>query len=86
MPIDPIVEEIHAIREALSKASGDDIRKIAEAARERQARSGAQSVEPPPRRARITAIGLPKATSELPHSVPRPTKPASRSGRRSAGP
>ena len=27
MEPDPIIEEIHAIREALSKASGDDIRK-----------------------------------------------------------
>ena len=33
MSADPIVEEIHTIREALSKESDDDIRKIAEAAR-----------------------------------------------------
>ena len=30
---DPIVDEIHAIREAMAKASNDDLRKIAEAAR-----------------------------------------------------
>src|SRR4051812_29462726 len=40
MPTDLIVEEIHVIREALSKASGDDIRKIAEAAKARQMQSG----------------------------------------------
>jgi hypothetical protein len=40
MPTDLIVEEIRVIREALSKASGDDIRKIAEAVRARQMQSG----------------------------------------------
>ena len=40
MLTDLIVEEIHAIREALSKASGDDIRKIAEAAKARHSRRG----------------------------------------------
>ncbi len=52
MPTDLIVEEIHTIREALSKASGDDIRKIAEAAKARQAQSGKQAVRLPPRKAR----------------------------------
>jgi hypothetical protein len=52
MPNDPIVDEIHAIREALSKASGDDIRKIAEAARARQAQSGKKVERLPPRRVR----------------------------------
>lgn len=33
---DPIVDEIHRIREELSKASGDDLRRITEAARKRQ--------------------------------------------------
>ena len=50
MPTDPIIEEIHAIREALSKASGDDIRKIAEAAKARQAQSGRKAVRLPPRK------------------------------------
>lgn len=49
MDPDPIVEEIHAVREALSKASGDDIRKIAEAARARQAESGRKAVRLLPR-------------------------------------
>ncbi len=52
MPLsDPIVEEIHAIREALSKTSNDDLRKIAEAARSRQAAGGRKVVSLPPRRA-----------------------------------
>jgi hypothetical protein len=49
MEPDPIVAEIHAVREALSKASGDDIRAIAEAAKSRQMRSGRKSVRLPPR-------------------------------------
>jgi len=52
MEPDPIIEEIHAIREALSKASGDDIRKIAEAAKVRQAQSGRKTVRLPPRKAK----------------------------------
>jgi len=52
MPTDRIVEEIHAIREALSKASGDDIRKIAEAARARQLDSGRKAERLPPRKVR----------------------------------
>ena len=47
-----IVDEIHAVREALSKASGHDIRKIAEAAKARQAESGRKAVRLPPRRAK----------------------------------
>lgn len=50
MPIDLIVEEIHTIREALSKASGDDIRKIAEAAKARQTQSGRKAQQLPPRK------------------------------------
>ena len=50
MPTDPIVEEIHAIREALSNASDGDMRKIAEAARARQCRTGRKAVRLPPRR------------------------------------
>ncbi len=50
MKPDPIIEEIHAIREALSKASGDDIRKIAEAAKARQVQSGRKAVRLPPRK------------------------------------
>jgi hypothetical protein len=52
MPTDPIVEEIHVIREKLSKASGDDIRKIAEAAKTRQVQSGRKAVRLPPRKVR----------------------------------
>jgi hypothetical protein len=52
MPTDLIVDEIHAIRETLSKASGDDIRKIAEAAKARQTQSGRKAERLPPRKAR----------------------------------
>jgi hypothetical protein len=48
---DPIVDEIHAIRDAIAKASDNDLRKIAEAARSRQRASGRQAVKLPPRRA-----------------------------------
>jgi len=47
-----IVAEIRAIRDALSKASGDDIRAIAEAAKARQVQSGRKSVRLPPREVR----------------------------------
>jgi len=51
MESDPIVDEIHAVRELLSRASGHDIRKIAEAAKARQAASGKKTVRLPPRKA-----------------------------------
>ena len=46
---DPILEEIHATREALARKSGYDAEKIAEAARQRQAESGRKTVTLPPR-------------------------------------
>jgi len=46
---DPIIEEIHAVREALARESGFDAEKIAEAARKRQAESGRKAVTLPPR-------------------------------------
>jgi len=51
MPLpDPIVDEIHAIRDAIAKASSNDLRAIAEAARSRQKLSGRQAVKLLPRR------------------------------------
>jgi hypothetical protein len=50
MTRDPILDEIHAIRKDLSRASGDEIRRIAEAARARQAQSGRKAVRLPPRK------------------------------------
>jgi len=52
MASDPIVDEIHAVRTALSRASGDDIRKIAEAAKARQTASGKKAVRLAPRKAK----------------------------------
>ena len=46
---DPIVEELHAIREALAEASDNDLAKIVEAARARQVTSGHEVVQLPPR-------------------------------------
>ena len=54
MPTDPFVEEIHAIREALSKESGDDMERIVEAARARQRQSGRPGVTLPPKVAEAT--------------------------------
>jgi hypothetical protein len=54
METDPIIDEIHKIREALSVASGDDIRKIAEAAMARQAQSGRKAVRLHPRKPKTT--------------------------------
>ncbi|MEQ1908837.1 MAG: hypothetical protein ABMA15_08440 [Vicinamibacterales bacterium] len=51
---EPIIEEIHAVREALSKESGQDIRKIAEAAKARQTASGRKTVRLPPRKTKAT--------------------------------
>ena len=48
-PSDPIIDEIHAIREAIASANDDDIRKIAEAARARQQQGAAEVVSLPPR-------------------------------------
>jgi septal ring factor EnvC (AmiA/AmiB activator) len=48
-PTDPIIEEIHAIREELAKESGYDTERIAEAARKRQAESGRKVATLPPR-------------------------------------
>jgi len=48
---DPIIEEIHAIREALAREANYDLERMLEAARSRQAASGLQSVKLPPRKA-----------------------------------
>ena len=47
---DPIVEEVHAVREALAKEAGYDLGRIVEAARERQAASGRPVVRLPPKK------------------------------------
>ena len=48
-PADPIIEEIHAVREAIAKESGYDAEKIAAAARKRQEEGGRKVVTLPPR-------------------------------------
>jgi hypothetical protein len=47
---DPILEEIHAVREEIAREADYDIEKILEAARARQAASGRQSVQLPPKK------------------------------------
>ena len=49
-PSDSILDEVRAAREALAKVSGDDIERIAEAARTRQSKSGRKVVTLPPRK------------------------------------
>ena len=52
MPLkDPFIEEIHAVREDIARAADYDLKKMLEAARERQAASGVQAVRLPPRKA-----------------------------------
>jgi hypothetical protein len=47
---DPIIEEIHAIREAIAKEHDNDPRKIAEAANAAARKTGAKLESRPPRR------------------------------------
>jgi hypothetical protein len=48
---DPIIEEIHAVREDIAREAGYDIERILDAARARQAAAGLQAVRLPPRKA-----------------------------------
>lgn len=47
---DPIVEEIHAVRDAIAQASDNDIEKMLEAARARQTAEGREVVAFPSRK------------------------------------
>lgn len=47
---DPIIEEIHAVREKIAREADYDIEKILEAARARQAADGQKTVRLPPKR------------------------------------
>ena len=47
---DPIIDELHAIREAIAAAADNDIRKIAEKARSRENDDGVEVVTLPPKR------------------------------------
>lgn len=51
---DPILEELHAIREAIASASDDDLKKIAEAARARQIDSGHEVVRLSPKHVEVS--------------------------------
>jgi hypothetical protein len=53
-PSNPIIDEVRAVREALARESGDDIEKIVEAARRRQAESGRTVVTLPPKTPQVT--------------------------------
>jgi hypothetical protein len=50
---DPIIEEIHAVRDALAREADYDLDKMLEAARARQKASGRQAVRLPPREAEL---------------------------------
>jgi hypothetical protein len=47
---DPVVEEVHAARDAIAKASDNDIDRIVAAARKRQGEGERRVVRLPPRR------------------------------------
>ena len=47
---DPIVDEVRAIREAIAKEHGNDLRAIVQALQHRQAERGRKLVSLPPRR------------------------------------
>lgn len=47
---DPIVDELHAIRDAIAKVSGNDLGRIAEAAKARQGAGGRRVVKLPAKR------------------------------------
>jgi hypothetical protein len=47
---DPIIKEIYAVREEITRAAGYDIERILEAARARQAASGREAVQLSPRK------------------------------------
>lgn len=49
-PKDPIIDELHAIREAIAAASGNDMNKIAESMRSRQSSGNREVVTLPPKR------------------------------------
>jgi len=52
---DPIIEEIHAVREEIAREAGYDIERILEAARARQSASGREAVRLSPRRPSLQA-------------------------------
>lgn len=55
---DPIIEEIHAIREEIAREANYDIERILAAARARQAASGRKVVQLAPRRPSLPAQHL----------------------------
>lgn len=46
----PIIEEIHAVRDAIAREAGYDLERIIEAARVRQAAGGREVVRLPPKK------------------------------------
>lgn len=55
MMTDPIVEDVHAIREEIAKRYNYDLRAIVEAMRQASAQSGRQVVSLPPRPVAVPA-------------------------------
>jgi hypothetical protein len=51
---DRIVEEVHSVREAIARESGDDLDRIIAAARSRQAAEDRRVVQLPPKRVPAT--------------------------------
>jgi len=53
-PSNAIVDEVRAAREALARTSDDDLEKIVDAARQRQAENGHVVVTLPPKKAHVS--------------------------------
>ncbi|MBI4556280.1 MAG: hypothetical protein HY706_01735 [Candidatus Hydrogenedentes bacterium] len=53
-PKDPIVEEVHLVRERLAREAGDNLERLFEAAKARQAASGRPSVTLRPRKSPVS--------------------------------
>jgi len=60
MKPDPIVEQVHQVRESISHRFGGDLHAICEDARRRQVAGGRKTVTLPPRRPRAPISGSTK--------------------------
>ena len=55
MKADPIVEEVHAVRDAIARKYNNDLSAICDDARKRQSQSSHRVVKLPPRKAKQSA-------------------------------
>lgn len=67
VPPDPIIAEVHAVRDALAAEAGHDVGRLFRMIREREERSGHSYVQFPPRR-----VELPQDARRPKASPPKP--------------